>query len=309
MLPPVIFFKRVDATTRVRYVVDILTIQGDKYLRLDETHFLCAVQVDSTYMREHVGNRTMRQPRYQHWQADRNGGRPEILFELYPKREHAYSPETDRRKKAPQEFLPQSDEYGRVLLNFDYRPLKHSPVMPFSVSTEIDGWEMEALCRLDPDICHQDFLDRMLPLCALNGQKKPTKGTLNHRRRRDRMRMRIIPWPLPRQLSYSDQQVVKEVNAWQLEHNTTRGLRDLSKEEIEMQEAIMYGGHFERSGLNKALKTPDRLKLMKANLRLVRTRFEESSDEVKLLKERVVGLMKTVGEVYDPAEWEAGVGA
>ena len=102
---------------------------------------------------------------------------------------------------------------------------------------EID-WEMEAICCLNPDICHQDFIDRMLPNPS-GGRSRPSKGTLNHRRRRDRMKMRILPWPLPSQLTYSDQQIFKELNNWQPAENTTMGLRDLSNEGIKLQEAIM----------------------------------------------------------------------
>jgi hypothetical protein len=306
ILPPVIFFQRADGSTRVRYAVDVLTVQDQKYVRLDETHFLYAVKVDPQFLSEHVGNRTMRQAQYAHWQGDRNGGRPEILFELYPKGQYDYSPATGRRKKAPHEFYPQCDEHGRVLLNFFDRPLKNSHVIPFAISTEIEGWEMEAICRMDPDICHQDFLDRMLPDSALNGKTRPTKGTLNHRRRRDRMKMRILPWPLPRQLSYSDQQVVKELDASQVENNTTRLLQDLSKEDIEIQEAIMYGGHFERSGPNKALNDRARLEQMKVNLRLVRTKFDEGSEEVRMMKQRIVGILKKTGvDSRDLGEWDA----
>ena len=292
VLPSVIFFRRIGPTTRLRYDVDILTVKGEKYVRLDETHFLYAVSVNQLFQRGNLANVTSRQAPYAHWQAYRDAGRPEILFELYPKGQYAYSPETARRKKPPQEFRPACDECGRVLLNSYKSPLKYSEVMPFTISTEIEGWEMEAICRLDPDICHQDFLDRMLPDADLGGKVRPTKGTLNHRRRRDRMRMRILPWPLPRQLSYSDQQVVKQLDPWQLENNTTRSLRDLSRKEIEMHEAIMYGGHFERSGSSKALNDRARLEQMKVNLRLVRTKFADESEEVQTLTERVVILLK-----------------
>ncbi|KIW75595.1 hypothetical protein Z517_10337 [Fonsecaea pedrosoi CBS 271.37] len=276
VLPPIIWVKRADAYTRLRYAVDVVTVHGEKYIRIDEIHFLCAVNADWLQTGEDV---TIRRVQYRHWQAGRRVGRPEILFVLYPLGELAYTPTNNRRKKAPLEFRPQLDNYGRVLLNAFDRPLKFSNVMPGQISTEIEGWEMEAICRLDPDICHQDFIDRMLPNPG-PGKNRPSKGTLNHRRRRDRMKMRVVPWPLPRQLSYSDQQVINELTVWQMENNTTMGLRDLSKEEIEMQEAIMYGGHFERSGAN-AQNDRARLEQFWANLRLVRTKFAEDSEEVR----------------------------
>ncbi|KIW96813.1 uncharacterized protein Z519_02204 [Cladophialophora bantiana CBS 173.52] len=304
LLPPVIWIKRSDEYTRLRYAVDVLTINGEKYVRLDETHFLFAVNAHWLQVGENV---TIRQPQYRHWQAGRCSGRPEILFMLYPLGKWAYTPINNRRKKAPQEFRPKLDNYGRVLLNAFDRPLKFSNIMPEQVSTEIEGWEMEAICRLDPDICHQDFIDRILPNPG-HGKVRPSKGTLNHRRRRDRIKMRILPWPLPRQLSYSDQQVINGLTEWQMENNTTRGLRDLLKEEIEMQEAIMYGGHFERSGAN-AQNDEARLERFWANLMLVRTKFAEDSEEVRMIKNRIAVQLAKMGLEYHQRVRDTGADA
>jgi hypothetical protein len=290
-LPPVVFITRADAKTRLRYDVEVLTINGEKYVRVDETHFLYAFNATILMQGENV---TIRRKEFAGWGPDRHDSRPEILFKLYPQGQYAYTLENDRRRKAPHEFRPELDSTGRVVLNGEDKPLKHSAIMPITVSTEIGGWEMEAICRLDPDICHQDFIDRMLPAGVLRG-KKPAKGTLNHRRRRDRMRMRILPWPVPSRLSYSDQQVVNEMSPRQLQRNSTRGLRDLSKEEIDLHEAITYGGHLERSGSSKALNDQARLDQMRSNLALVRSKFAEGSDEVKMVKERVEQLLKKMG--------------
>ncbi|OQV08228.1 hypothetical protein CLAIMM_12537 [Cladophialophora immunda] len=304
VLPSVIRIKQADAYTRLRSTVDVLSVNGEKYLRIDETHFLYAVNASWLQAGENV---TIRRAPSRHWQAGRHIGRPEILFMLYPLEEWAYTPINNRRKKAPQEFRPQLDNYGRVLLNAFDRPLKFSNIMPQRVSTEIEGWEIEAICRLDPDICHQDFIDRML-LSPGHGKARPSKGTLNHRRRRDRMKMRVLPWPLPRQLSYSDQQIVNELSQWQMENNTTVGLRDLSKEEIEMQEAIMYGGHFERSGAN-AQNDRARLEQFWVNLTLVRTKFAEDSEEVRMIRNRIAVQLEKMGLEYDHRVWDAQVGA
>ncbi|OAP56824.1 hypothetical protein AYL99_08936 [Fonsecaea erecta] len=304
ILPSVVWIKKADAYTRLRHTVDIVTVNGEKYVRTDETHFLYAVNTDWPQGDKNV---TIRRAPYRHWQAGRRDGRPEILFKLYPLGEWAYTPTNNRRKKAPQEFRPELDHHGRVLLNAFDRPLKFSTIMPQQVSTEIEGWEMEAICRLDPDICHQDFIDRM-PAEPDNGKARPSKGTLNHRRRRDRMRMRVLPWPLPQQLSYSDQQVVNGVTQWEKKNNTTRGLMDLSREEVEMQEAIMYGGHFERSGAN-AQNDRTRLNQFWINLTLVRTKFTEDTEEVSLIKNRIAVQMEKMGLKYDHRIWDTQVGA
>jgi hypothetical protein len=311
VLPAVVFMQIADARTRLRYSSTILTVKGEKYVQVDETHFLYAVNAEyllggdnATIRRHHCAEWLPHVPSLPHERAPR----PCVLFELYPTGEYAYTRENGRRRRAPLEFRPQCDIYGRVLLNAYDRPLKFSKSIPYKVSTEIEGWEMEALCRLDPDLCHQDFIDRMLPDAVVGGRGRPTKGTLNHRRRRDRMRLRILPWPVPRDLSYSDQQLVKELDQRQIQDNTTMQLRDLTKEEIDMQEAIMYGGHFERSGASHALNDQARLEQFRVNLRLVRTKFAEDSDEVKLVKERVMKLLQKMGRGDEAAGWDAGAG-
>lgn len=292
--------------------MDVLTINDEKFIKLDDRHLLYATYADYLQIGENV---TIRRALYRSWQGSRHAGRPRVLFELFPIGPFAYTAETGRRKKSPQEFRPETDEHGRVLLSALDRPLRYSNVMPAKVSTEIEGWEMEAVCRLDPDICHQDFIDRMIPIASMStfalpsssstglgagaggagGRvSMPSKGTLNHRRRRDRMRMRVLPWPIPRKLSYSDSQVIRELAPWQREANTTAGLQDLTKEEIDMQCAIMYGGHLERSGGN-AQNDFARLATFRQNLALVRTKFSEASEEVKLLKGRFALHLEKMG--------------
>ncbi|EXJ63070.1 hypothetical protein A1O7_03515 [Cladophialophora yegresii CBS 114405] len=304
VLPPVVSMQMADARTRVRSGSTILTIKGEKYVKVDETHFLYAVNAEYLLGGD---NATLRRHQCAEWSthvpslANERAPRPQILFELYPLGEFAYTAENGRRKQASREFRPQCDIYGRVLLNAYDRPLKFSYLIPYKVSTEIEGWEMEALCRLDSDLCTQDFIDRMLPDAVVGGKGRPTRGTLSNRRRQDRMRLRILPWPVPRDLSYSDQQLIKELGWRSIQHNTTLYLKDLTKDEMDMQEAIMYGGHFERSGAKHALHDQARLQRLWVNLRLVRTRFAENSDEVQLVKGRVVQLLQKMGRERDAA--------
>lgn len=300
VLPSWVFIHKGDHRTRLRYAADVLTINGEPYIKMNDHHFLYATYPDFLQTGANV---TIHQVPYRAWQSDRRCGRPQILFELYPLGQWEYTPENGRRKKSPNEFRPEIDLYGRVLLNAENHPLKYSNAMPIKVSTEIDGWEMEAICRLDPDICHQDFIDRMLPFPG-GGKVRPSKGTLNHRRRRDRIRMRVLPWPLPRSLSYSDTQLVKEVDSWGLRYNSTEKLRDLSKEEIDMQCAIMYGGHLERSGAN-AQNDEARLQTFRMNLTLVRTKYAEDSEEVRMVKNRIGQQLEKMGLEYDHRVWDA----
>jgi hypothetical protein len=301
VLPPVTWIRRGNHRTRLRYAVEVLTINNDKFIRLDAHDLLHATNVPFLTSGPNV---TIHQAPYRHWTGNRDSGRPQILFQLYPLDEYEYTASNNRRKKAPHEFRPAMDQHGRILLNAHDRPLKSSNVMPLKCSTEIEGWEIEAVCRLDPDLCHQDFVDRMLPsadtsISAGTGKTRrlvrPSKGTLNHRRRRDRMKMRVLPWPLPRQLSYSDTQVVNQLSEEGRANNSTRELRDLTKDEIEMQYAVMYGGHFERSGRN-AQNDGVRLQTLRANLALVRTRYAEESEEVSVVRGRVAKLVQEMGD-------------
>lgn len=64
--------------------------------------------------------------------------------------------------------------------------------MPYAVPTDIAGWYIEAVWRLNPEIGLEDFHDRM-PLKRGNRSelKVPDKRVLNRRRMRDRRRMRF----------------------------------------------------------------------------------------------------------------------
>jgi hypothetical protein len=102
--------------------------------------------------------------------------------------------------------------------------------------------------------------------------------------------MRVLPWPLPRALGYTDQQVVMQLDERDMRMNTTKRLRDLLKEEIDLHEAVMSGGHFERSGESNALGDKARLDQTKVNLRLVKANFVEGSVEVNPVRERAEAL-------------------
>ncbi|EHY56602.1 uncharacterized protein HMPREF1120_04678 [Exophiala dermatitidis NIH/UT8656] len=305
VMPPVVWIMKADHRTRLKFIVDVVNINNEPYIQLDKHHLLRATYAEWLL---NGSNETVRQERYRDWTSVRHQGRPSILYELYPIGQYAYTPANGRRKKSPQEYRPFLDPYGRVYLTGENKVLKDSPVIPLQISTEIEGWEMEAICRLDPDICHQDFVDRMVfdhgPTVTagtsggktVNAKSRPGKGTLNHRRRRDRMKMRVLPWPLPGQLSYSDAQVVKQLDDWGKANNSTARMEDLTKEEIDIQCAILYGGHLERSG-SKAQDDQTRLKTFQTNLALVRTAYPDDSEEVKMVQGRIDELLAKMQSV------------
>ncbi len=111
--PSVVFMKLADRDTRLRRDSEVLIIKGEKYIRLGETHFLYAVNVE--YLLEGEDT-TLR--RHAHLNVSRpeqsgNATRPGTLLE----------PENGR----PQAFRPQCDIFGRVALNAEDRPLRCFP--------------------------------------------------------------------------------------------------------------------------------------------------------------------------------------
>jgi hypothetical protein len=124
---------------------------------------------------------------------------------------------------------------GRLLLNPDGFPIRKLQHMPQAVSSMIPGWEVEAICRLNPEIGDLDFRDRMAPVIQRRWKKeamqmedgttrnvnvlkqkdgRPTRQNLNMRRVRDRQVMRIPTWPEPKKKTAYDQKIEEELDQW-----------------------------------------------------------------------------------------------
>lgn len=301
ILPGFVRIVPADESMRIRHDTPVVCVNHYKYVQLDNQHLVPAwtdprlVDGDNT---------TIRIPANADWDGEKRGGRPRVLCYLLPQGSWEFTPERNRPKKPPVAFQPEI-YHGHIVINGRDKALKASFIMPLRCSTDIEGWEMEALYRYDTNLCHQDFIDRMVAKLPA-GKSLPTSGTLNHRRRRDRLKMRVVSWPTPNHLSYSDQQIFKELGPVGVTQNITWLLEDLTKEQIEMHAAITYGGHLERSG-GKAHDYQTRLSRFRHNLRLVRSRYADNTEEVRLVLANIAIGLETMGFELKPEEWARGI--
>ncbi|KAK5061432.1 hypothetical protein LTR84_007975 [Exophiala bonariae] len=301
ILPEFVRIVRADHYMRITHTTPIVHINEQKFVQLDDHHLVPAW----TDPRLVVGdNTTIRERRNANWDGEKKDGRPRVLCYLFPFGAWEFTPELNRPKKPPLAFEPEI-HHGHIVINGRDKALKASVLMPVRCSTDIEGWEMEALYRYDTNLCHQDFIDRMVANLPA-GKSIPTIGTLNHRRRRDRLKMRVIPWPTPNHLSYSDQQIFKELGHVGVRQNITWNLLDLTKEQIEMHTAITYGGHLERSG-GKAQDYETRVTKFRENLRLVRSQYADNTEEVRLVLANISIGLRSMGHQFRIEEWAPGV--
>lgn len=296
-LPGFLRIVAADPEMRVRHDTPVVYINNETYVKLDDRHLVPAFTDHRLVDGENI---TIRHRINADWTGERRAGRPKVLFLLVPQESWEFTAERNRPKKPPNAFEPEIYN-GHIVLNGRGKALKCSPMMPLRCSTDIEGWEMEALYRYDPTLCHQDFIDRMVVNLPA-GKTIPTPGTLNHRRRRDRLKMRAIPWPTPNHLSYSDQQVLKEFGPVGVTQNVTWLLEDLTKEQVDVHTAITYGSHLERSGGN-AQDDRSRREKFRSNLRLVRSKYAENSEEVGMVLGNIAVELEKMGLEFKAEEW------
>jgi hypothetical protein len=87
---------------------------------------------------------------------------------------------------------------GKIVLVVDGFAIRQIDGIPKTISTEITGQEMEAICRINGMIGIEDFLERMA-LCDKRGTflNFPfTKSALDQHRERVRIMIKCIPWQL-----------------------------------------------------------------------------------------------------------------
>lgn len=220
------------------------------------------------------------------WSEERGNGRPEVLFQFR---------EAVKRTpfRPPSIYEPLRDEQGRVYLNVDGFPIKSLDHMPLSVSTVIEGWEIEAICRLNPKIGDPDFRDRMAPVIKKKSKKasqqvdgRPSRQNINMRRLRARRKMRVLTWPEPETKTAHDQLVVNEMDEWGLMNNSTARLADLTSAKNNALSAINYGTALARAGDN-ALTTKERADVMEGHIKIIKKAgLSEDSVEVQSIRKR-----------------------
>jgi hypothetical protein len=184
----------------------------------------------------HPGQRTWA------WTKDR---RPEILFQ-YKKSGHSN----------PTHLITYLiDPYGRVVIDEENHPVRHFDVLPLTISTEVEGWRLEAWMRIDDRIRYNDIRARMLirdtsMRAGKRSQIAPLPNTMQMRRLRARGRGRCLAWKPSNKPTNFDALLDAEMTSGMKAANTTRFLEDLTSEEFKALNETSYGTRFVRAGDN-----------------------------------------------------------
>ena len=97
--------------------------------------------------------------------------------------------------------------------------------LPRQLSSQVEGWLLEAICRTDSRILMSDIMVRIRPECR--GRLK-SANTLQMRKKRFRELYRLRPWGIRAGSDYWCEVVDNALTDEQKAQNTTRGLRPLT---------------------------------------------------------------------------------
>ena len=187
-------------------------------------------------------------------QADWGGeraDRPDILFELH---------------KLPGTHEPSNPDmlhvhaYGAVRIVIDAisnNPLRDFEILPLTISTEVEGWLLEAWFREDPALKIQDVIQRM-PYGYADAVYDGTVITNRFARRRSLFRLagRCLSWVKSSRNSKPDEALIQEhaEKTNPADPNSTRHLTDLNAEEKKEVNALTYAsGKYLKKGNNRTL--------------------------------------------------------
>ena len=121
-----------------------------------------------------------------------------------------------------------------------HRPVLDYPEIPLTLSSNTEGWLLEAICRLNDSIILQDLRDRM-PL-----DRQPSDNALSMKRSRYRWRSGSLSWNLREGREAIKGYLDKLIPEHLLKNNTTEGFRDLEEHEIAEMKAKNKGKYPER---------------------------------------------------------------
>ena len=162
--------------------------------------------------------------------------RPEILFRIY---EDGVKPE-----KA-EIWL----DNGRVVLDPDNHPVIDYPQIPKACSSQMEGWNMQAIQRINPRISHMDFRARMPH--TQGPDKKPLFGPTTFSNRMWRFRKEACCLSLRRRAGTEalKKYIIDLLPMQCMMDNSTREFRDLTKEELATMDRLNKGKFTERAGV------------------------------------------------------------
>ena len=173
--------------------------------------------------------------------------RPKILFQL-----EAPKPRVD-----PEYQLDILTHQGRIVLNWGWQPITDFRELPHTISSQVEGWRMEAILRMHSRITLSDILSRMV---YKPGHKVPfvSPSCLSMRMDRWRRICRCIQWNRQGKDESLKQYILNLMTPEMKRRNDTEGLEDIiqGSGERDKIELINFGS---KPGKKKA-EIPDRLR-------------------------------------------------
>lgn len=139
---------------------------------------------------------------------------------------------------------------GRIVLDNEHNPIRLWKEIPLVLSSAYEGYDMEVVRRLNPNITFQDFRARMPRFITIGTTRKDAlgKSTLSMRNSRFRLGACCLAWD-DRQGSANIKAYIDELLAdIDLANNSTEGFRDLTPAEVELAKAANKGNHLNRAG-------------------------------------------------------------
>ncbi|KAI4280225.1 MAG: hypothetical protein L6R38_004612 [Xanthoria sp. 2 TBL-2021] len=177
----------------------------------------------------------------QDWGIDRDNRSPKI-FQFYRN--------LDTEPSDPLEFLIW---HGKIVLDFEGRPMRYIPALPATIGSKEDGCFLECMFREDPRITMHDFLSRM-PATHPPMHYKPAVEavTINLRRYHFRLRAGCINWAAGEISNEYRVQMEKLIPLRCLRANSTYDHRDLTTNEMRELKLATKKGKSKRARSSQA---------------------------------------------------------
>jgi len=165
-------------------------------------------------------------PYQRFWGAD-EGSRPEILFQFDPEDNWGSI-----------NCKPTGMVYdGKIVLDVDNRQVRDFYEMPLTVSTQVEGWYVEALIRLNPFIRYTDFISRM----PSTSPHPATANVLNMRASRWRIRNWCTSWTQKDGTKAIRAYMWDKMTAEQQSQNSTKGMSTVPAAQVKEIEGLNKG--------------------------------------------------------------------
>ncbi|MCJ1393448.1 hypothetical protein MMC18_006323 [Xylographa bjoerkii] len=165
-------------------------------------------------------------PYHRFWCADEDS-RPEILFQ--------FDPEDDWGSINCQPKGMMHD--GKIVLDIENRQVRDFYEMPLTISTQIEGWFVEALIRLNPLIRYSDFISRM----PSTSSQLATANVLNMRASRWRIKNWCTSWTKKDGTQAIRDYMWDRMTAEQQARNSTKGMDIATPAELKEIESLNKG--------------------------------------------------------------------